>query len=75
VGDDCSFDIFGMVARTSKPTNELFKFCFIMFKCFQVDVKEMKCSLWWLEKRETVFQIEIERIFSLISILTNFKKC
>jgi len=45
VGDDCSFDIFGMVARTSKPTNELFKFKKKMFKCFQANVKEMKCSL------------------------------
>jgi hypothetical protein len=33
VGDDCSFHIFGMVGRTSKPTNELFNFF-----CFNVQV-------------------------------------
>ncbi len=55
-----------------------------------MDRKEIKCYLQWWQKHETMFpivgflarqilgivgsQIEIERIFSLVGILTNLKR-
>jgi hypothetical protein len=52
----------------------------LIFKCYQVDVKDIKCPLQWWEKHESMFliigfrvkqilgivesQIEIEKIFT-----------
>jgi hypothetical protein len=63
----------------------------MIFRCYQVDPKDIKCPLQWWGKHETMFptigflacqilgiigsQIEIERLFSLAGILTNLKKC
>jgi hypothetical protein len=63
----------------------------LVFWHYQVDVKEIKCPLQWWEKHEAMFptfgfiayqiirivgsQIEIEIIFSLVSILTNLRRC
>jgi hypothetical protein len=56
-----------------------------------VDAKNIKCPLEWWKKQKFVFpivgflvkqilriigfQIETEKIFSLVGILTNFKRC
>ncbi len=63
----------------------------LMFKRFQVDVKDIECPLEWWVKHESLFpivaflacqifgivgsQIEIERIFSLVEIFTNLMTC
>jgi hypothetical protein len=63
----------------------------LIFKHYQVDRKDIKCPFQWCGKHEVMFpivgflvhqilgivgsQIEIERIFSLASILINLKKC
>ncbi len=63
----------------------------LIFKCYQVDSKEIKCPFQWWTKHETIFprigfltnqilwivgsQIETKKIFSLTKIFTNFKRC
>jgi len=57
----------------------------------QIDAKDIKCPLEWWGKHESLFsivvflacqifrimglQIEIEKVFSLVGILTNLKRC
>jgi hypothetical protein len=45
VEDDMSLDIFEMIIITSEPTMELVNREFLIFKCYQVDVKDIKCPL------------------------------
>jgi hypothetical protein len=64
----------------------------LIFKKYQVDVKDIICPFQWWKKHEFVFlvvsffahqvlsiivgsQIEIERIFYLISIFANLRRC
>jgi hypothetical protein len=91
VEDEKSLDIFETIANISEPTTELVNKKLLIFKCYQVDVKDIKCPLQWWEKHENMFltisfcakqilgivgsQIEIEFFFSLVGILTSLKKC
>jgi hypothetical protein len=91
VEEDMSLDIFEMTTNTSDPTMKLVNIELLIFRCYQMDVKDIKCPLQWWEKHESMFptidfcarqilgivgsQIEIERIFSLARILTSFRKC
>jgi hypothetical protein len=86
-----SLNIFEMFARTIEPTKEVVNKELLMFRRFQMDVKDIKCLLEWWAKHEFLFptmtfivcqilgivgfQIETERIFSLVGILTNLKRC
>jgi hypothetical protein len=48
VDEDCSLDIFEQTTNTSEPTKELVNKELVIFKQYQVDVKEIKCPLqWW----------------------------
>jgi hypothetical protein len=63
----------------------------LIFKHYQIVSKEFKCLLQWWAKHEAMFcvvgflvrqilriarsQIEIQKIFSLIGIHTNLKRC
>jgi len=80
-----------MTTSTSDPTTKLINKKLLIFKRYQVDVKDIKCPLQWWEKYESMFptfgfyvrqifkivgfQIEIERTFSLVGILTSFRRC
>jgi hypothetical protein len=45
---DCNLDIFEQTTRTSEPTEELVKKELLVFKKYQLDVKDIKCVLqWW----------------------------
>jgi hypothetical protein len=84
-------DIFEQTISTSEPTKELIKRELLIFKRYQLDVKNIKCPLQWRQKHETMFstirflaqqifgivgsQIEIEMIFYLARILINLRKC
>jgi hypothetical protein len=73
-----------MIANINEPTTKLVNRELLIFKRYQVDVKNVKCLQGW-EKHESMFltvhfcakqissivgsQIEIERIFSLARIL------
>jgi hypothetical protein len=86
-----SLDIFEMSVGTNEPTKEVGNKKLLMFGRFQLNVKDIKCLLEWWAKHEFLFptmaflvrqilgivgsQIEIERIFSLVGILTNLKRC
>ncbi len=88
---DNNLDIFEMIANTIKPTIKLMNRKLLIFKHYQMDVKEIKCPLKWWEKHESMFliigyyvkqilkivgsQIEIEKIFFLIKTFTSFRRC
>ncbi len=88
--EEYSLDVFEMYAGTSEPTKEVVNKELLMFRRFQVDVKEINCPLKWWVKHESLFptmaflahqifgivssQIETKRFFSLARILTNLKR-
>ncbi len=45
VEEDMSLDIFEMTINTSEPIIELINRKLLIFKCYQVDVKNIKCPL------------------------------
>jgi hypothetical protein len=91
VKEDKNLDIFEMTTSTNEPTTKLVNRELLIFKHYQVDVKDIKCRLQWLGKHENMFptigfcarqilrivgsQIKIKRIFSLIQILINLRRC
>jgi hypothetical protein len=54
---DCSLDIFEQNTSTSKPTRKLAKRELLIFKWYQLDVKNIKCPFQWWEKHEAMFLI------------------
>ncbi len=91
IDEESSLDIFEMSIKTSEPTKEVVNKELLMFKRFQVDVKDIKCPLERWAKHKFLFptvaffarqilsivgsQIEIERIVLLARILTNLRRC
>jgi len=91
VEEDVSLDIFEIIIDTSELAMELVNKQLLIFKCYQVNVKDIKCPLQWWEKHEGMLpvigfcvrqileivgsQIETEKIFSFVRILTNIKRC
>jgi len=46
--EDCNLDIFKMTTNTNKFAKELVKREFLIFRWYQMDLKDMKCCLqWW----------------------------
>ncbi len=90
---DTKFDlnIFEQTRSPSEPTIELVIREMLIFRCYQVDSKNIKHLFQWWAKHEAMFlnvgfltwqilkiigsQIEIEKIFSLAWIFTNLRKC
>jgi hypothetical protein len=88
---DCNLDIFEQIVNISEPVEKLVKKELLIFRRYQLDVKDIKCPLQWWQKHEAMFptigflarqtlgivgfQIETERIFSLAGILTNLRRC
>ncbi len=78
---DYSLDIFEQTTNTNEPVKEFMNRELLVFRKYQLDVKDIKCPLQWFQKYETMFltigflaqqilgvigsQIEIKRIFSL----------
>jgi cellobiose phosphorylase len=45
---DCNLDIFEQTSSTSEQTKELVKKELLVFRRYQMDVKNIKCLLqWW----------------------------
>jgi hypothetical protein len=57
VDENYSLDFFEMMARTSEPTKELIRKKLLVYKCYQMDVKNIKCFSQWQDKHETMFQV------------------
>ncbi len=55
VEKDSNLDIFEMTISTSEPTTKLINRELLIFRRYQVDVKDMKCPLQWWEKHENMF--------------------
>jgi len=47
VREDMSLDTFEMITSMSEPTMELVNRELLIFKHYQVDVKNIKCPLQW----------------------------
>ncbi len=91
VEEDKNLDNFEMTISTNEQTMELVNKELLIFKHYQMNIKNIKCALQWWEKHENMFpivgfcakqilgivgsQIETKRIFSLTRILTSFKRC
>jgi hypothetical protein len=52
-----NLDIFEMAIRTNEPTKEIVKKRFLIFRHYQMDVKEITYPLQWWEKHEVMFSI------------------
>ncbi len=88
---DLNLVIFQHIASISEPSKELVTNELLIFKHYQVDPKGIKCPLQWWGKHEAMFpivgslahqilgivasQIETQRIFSLVGIFTNLRRC
>jgi hypothetical protein len=57
VEKDRSLDIFEMTTNTSEPTIKLVNKELLIFRRYQVNVKDIKCPLQWWEKHENMFLI------------------
>jgi hypothetical protein len=55
--EENSLDIFEMFVGTNEPTKEVVNKELLMFKRFQVDVKEIKRPLKWWAKHKFLFPI------------------
>jgi hypothetical protein len=78
-------------ASTSELIEELVKRELMIFRRYQLGVKDIKCPFQWWHKHEAMFpivgflarhilgivrsQIEIQRTFSLARIKTNLRRC
>ncbi len=91
VEKDMSLDIFEMTINTSEAVKELVNRELLIFKHYQVDVKNIKCPLQWWEKYNNMFsivgfcvgkilgiigsQIETKSLFSLTKNFTILRRC
>jgi hypothetical protein len=53
--ENCNLNIFDMNASTSEPTKELIDRELLIFRRYQVNVKEINCPLQWWQKHESMF--------------------
>jgi hypothetical protein len=92
IGDeDSNLDIFQQTTCTNEPSKELVTRELLIFRCYQMNPKDIKCPFQWWRKHETTFltigflahqilnivgsQIELNFFFSLVDILTNLRRC
>jgi hypothetical protein len=54
VEEEKNLDIFEMIASINELTTKLVDKKLLIFKCYQVDVKDIKCPLQWWEKHKHV---------------------
>jgi len=50
-----SLDIFEQTTSTSEPAKKLVKRKLLVFRKYQLDVKDIKCFLQWWQKQEIMF--------------------
>ncbi len=55
VEKDMSLCIFEMTTNASEPTTRLVNKELLIFRHYQVDVKDIKCASHWWEKHENMF--------------------
>jgi hypothetical protein len=89
VEKDRNLDIFEMAISTSEPITKLVNRELLIFRHYQVDIKDIKCPFQWWEKHESMFpivgfcarqilrivrsQIKTKIIFSLAKMLTSLR--
>jgi hypothetical protein len=86
VEEENNLDVFEMIISINEITTKLVNMKLLIFKHYQVDVKNIKCPLQWWEKHESMFSIvgfcvrqilgivgsEIERIFLFDRIFISY---
>jgi hypothetical protein len=55
--EENSLDIFEVSTGTNEPTKEVMNKELLMFRGFQVNVKDIQCPLEWWAKHESLFPI------------------
>jgi hypothetical protein len=56
--EECSLDIFEMFVTTNELPKEVVNEELLIFRRFQVDVKNIKCPLKWWAKHESLFLLQ-----------------
>jgi hypothetical protein len=67
--EESSLDIFEMFVETNEPTKEEVNKELQMFTRFQVDVKDIKCSLEWWAKHKSLFPIMAFLVHQFLALL------
>ncbi len=90
VEEDNNLDIFEMTTNTIDLTMELFNKELLIFKCYQVDIKDFICPIQWWKKHESVsynwcwcytnhkdswILNRNKEALSLVGILASFRRC
>jgi len=57
IEENNNLDILEMIANPIEPLMKLINRGLLIFKCYQVDVEDIKCSLQWWEKHENMFLV------------------
>jgi hypothetical protein len=71
IDEDCNLDIFQQTTSTSELTKELVTRKLLIFKCYQVDPKDIKCHVQWWRKHEAMFPIVCFLTNQILSIVEN----
>jgi hypothetical protein len=50
-------DFFEQTVNTSEPVEKLMKRALMVFRIYQLDVKDIKCPFQWWQKHEAMFPI------------------
>ncbi len=84
---DCNLAIFEQIASISELAEKLVKKKLLVFKRYQLNVKDIKCPLQWWQKHEAMLDfylnifwvlldLKLKRFFfPLVGILTNLRRC
>jgi hypothetical protein len=55
--EDSNLNIFQHIASTIEPSKELVTKELLIFRCYQVDPKDIKCFFQWWGKHEAMFPL------------------
>ncbi len=55
---DCSLDIFEQITSINEPVEEHVKRVLLIFRRYQLDVKDIKCLFeWWQKHERMIFMV------------------
>jgi hypothetical protein len=69
VDENCNLDIFKMTTNINELMKKLVNRKLLIFKRFQMNVKDIKCHYQWLEKHEFMFLIIRFLAYQILSII------
>jgi hypothetical protein len=69
-----NLDISKQTPSTNELVTKLVTKELLIFKCYQVDLKEIKCSLQWWEKQEAIIGFLTYQILGIVESQIEAKK-